>query len=198
VVDVSAPATGMRDIAREAIRARVQDVALDLFDEYGFDEVTVEQVAAEVGISARSFHRYFLTKEDAVVGDLGRYGDVVRDGFAARPATEPVWTSLRQAFQTMLEVSDIDDDRSKKIMRVTSSVASLRARTVEKHSQWAELLTPLVKARLTGPDRDLRAQTTVQAAIDCFHIALMTWATTETTAAADKLLQRAFDSLQPR
>ena len=45
----------------------VQEVALDLFDEHGFDAVTIEQVAAAAEVSPSSVYRYFGTKEGLVL-----------------------------------------------------------------------------------------------------------------------------------
>jgi Bacterial regulatory proteins, tetR family len=59
--------------------------ALALFDENGFEETTVEDIATAVGISSRSFFRYFPVKEDVVLGDAMPIGDVVRDALATRP-----------------------------------------------------------------------------------------------------------------
>ncbi|WP_431957900.1 TetR/AcrR family transcriptional regulator [Nocardia lijiangensis] len=49
--------------------SRIQRVALDLFDEYGYREVTVERVAAAAGVSPSSVYRYFGTKEMLVLYD---------------------------------------------------------------------------------------------------------------------------------
>ncbi|QKT14141.1 TetR family transcriptional regulator [Rhodococcus sp. W8901] len=189
---------GLRDITREAVRARIAKVAIDLFAQQGFDAVTVEQIAAEVGISARSFHRYFPAKEDAVIGDLVPWGEFVRDAFAARPADEPVWDSLRVSFEALLAQPNRDEQGSKRTMRVLTSAASLRARNLEKHLLWASLLTPLVQERLAGDLAVLRAQTLVQASLACFDVAMTTWAEPDETMDAVELLRRSFATLAPK
>lgn len=194
----SSPNPGLRDITREAVRARIAKVAIDLFAQQGFDAVTVEQIAAEVGISARSFHRYFPAKEDAVIGDLVPWGEFVRDAFAARPADEPVWDSLRVSFEALLAQPNRDEQGSKRTMRVLTSAASLRARNLEKHLLWASLLTPLVQERLAGDLAVLRAQTLVQASLACFDVAMTTWAEPDETMDAVQLLRRSFATLAPK
>lgn len=48
---------------------RIQQVALDLFDEHGYRQVTVERVATAAGVSPSSVYRYFGTKEMLVLYD---------------------------------------------------------------------------------------------------------------------------------
>lgn len=191
------PRPGLRDITRDAVRARIAAVAIARFDADGFDRVTVEQVAAEAGISARSFHRYFPAKEDAVIGDPARHREVLASAFRVQPAAEPVWTALREAFADLVGRGGDDRETDRRSVRVMTSAPSLRARNLEKHQAWAEVLTPLVEERLDGPDVELRARTIVQAALACFDVAVTTWATgPERDVVA--VLRRSFDVLDVR
>lgn len=47
----------------------VQQTALDLFDEKGFNEVSVEQIADKAEVSPSSIYRYFETKEGIILAD---------------------------------------------------------------------------------------------------------------------------------
>ncbi|MFI6377098.1 TetR/AcrR family transcriptional regulator [Streptomyces sp. NPDC050546] len=44
------------------------DATLSLFEKHGFESTKVEDIAAEVRMSQRTFYRYFPTKEDAALG----------------------------------------------------------------------------------------------------------------------------------
>lgn len=171
----------------------MSEVAIELFALRGFDNVTVEEIAAVVGVSARSFHRYFPTKEDAVIGDVGPWGEFVRDQFAARSPSEPLWESLHAAFDGLLASSGEQGEREKRGLRVLASTASLRARHREKHALWEKLLIPLVESRLAEPDVALRSRVIVQAAVACFDTALAVWATPGETRSSRELLAIAFD-----
>ncbi|MEE1760388.1 TetR family transcriptional regulator [Streptomyces sp. SP18BB07] len=188
---------GLRDITRHAVSARIAAVAVELFAEHGFDQVTVEQIAAAVGISPRSFHRYFPAKEDTVINDPGQYGQAACDAFTARPRTEPVWTSLREAVDVVLRENVSDSERGKQIMRIIDGSASLRARVLEKHLLWGQLLTPLVAQSLPGDDVLLRAQTLTKASLVCLGVALAAWAEPDETATVSDLLRRTFAAVQP-
>ncbi|MEZ5095685.1 MAG: TetR family transcriptional regulator [Nocardioides sp.] len=50
-------------------REHLQEVALRLFSERGFDEVTVAEIAAAAGVSHMTFFRHFPTKERVVLDD---------------------------------------------------------------------------------------------------------------------------------
>ena len=57
----------LRARRRRQTTADIHDAALRLAREVGFDNVTIEQISAEAGVSARTFFNYFPTKESAVV-----------------------------------------------------------------------------------------------------------------------------------
>lgn len=61
--------TGLRERKRQAAMHAIQEAALDLFDERGFDDVTVEQIAHRAEVSPSSVYRHFGTKEGIVVAD---------------------------------------------------------------------------------------------------------------------------------
>lgn len=160
----------------------------------------MEQIAARVGISTRSFNRYFPTKEDAALGDTQAWGILVRDALVARPGDEPVWDSLEAALGSLLTVADMTGDRPKGRMRVLTSTASLRARNLEKHLAWTETLTPIIAERLpggtSGQDAALRARAIVQSAIACFESALHAWAAEGETCTPLELLRISFGALR--
>jgi transcriptional regulator MftR-like protein len=80
-------------------------------------------------------------------------------------------------------------------MRVLTTAPTLRARHFEKHLAWAQMLTPLVADRLTGPDIDVRAEAIVQASLACLDVALITWAGLDEDRSPRSILSITFDSL---
>jgi AcrR family transcriptional regulator len=61
--------TGLRKRKRLSAIRTIQEQALDLFDERGFDAVTIEEIAAAAEVSPSSVYRYFGTKEGLLVAD---------------------------------------------------------------------------------------------------------------------------------
>jgi AcrR family transcriptional regulator len=191
------PKPGLREMTRASVRDQVAERALQLFDENGFDATTIDDIAASVGMSARTFFRYFPAKEDVVVGDPTVFGTRVSNAAAERPASEPAWTTLRRAFD-VLDLTAADVARGLRTMRVMMSTASLRARNVEKHIAWAALLEPVIVGKIGGPDetRHFRAQTLIHAALACLDVALAEWTRRNGDTPASVLLDEAFGTLK--
>ncbi|WP_168211888.1 TetR/AcrR family transcriptional regulator [Ruania zhangjianzhongii] len=76
----------------------IQRVALDLFDAEGYEKVTVEQIAAEAGVSPSSIYRYFGVKERVVLWDEHDRGLMagIAAGLQRGPALEAIENQLRQ------------------------------------------------------------------------------------------------------
>ncbi len=182
-------------MTRASVRDQIADRALLLFDQNGFDETTIDDIALAVGISSRSFFRYFPAKEDVVLNDPTPFGEIVRDTAAARPANEPVWAVLRRAFDPLHATTVVDVTRGLRIMRIMMSTASLRARNLEKHITWAAMLEPVIAARLSGSDesRRFRAQILIHSALACLDVALAEWTRRDGSTDVATLLDEAFE-----
>ena len=87
--------------SRTAAYAETTAVAMGLFLEEGFEQTTIDQIAAAAGISRRSFFRYFGTKEDIVLGDLASEGERARDALEAVPLALGPWEAIREALGTI-------------------------------------------------------------------------------------------------
>lgn len=87
-------------------------VALRLFDERGFDAVSMEEVADAASVSRRSLFRLFPTKGALVWGGLDEFAHRFLVELHARPESEPGWSAIRAAYRAgalfpeeMLEVT---------------------------------------------------------------------------------------------
>ncbi|GAA1815718.1 TetR family transcriptional regulator [Agromyces neolithicus] len=164
------------DRQREAVREEITQTAIDLFLRQGFDATTIDQILEQVGVSRRSFFRYFGTKEDVVLGDLVSRGVAIAEALARRPAQEEPWDAIRAAFHEAQEISALDKQSTLALGRMLFDTPSLLARHVEKRLRWQELLVPLIAARLpSGGDRDLQAHAIVASALSCLDAASRAW-----------------------
>ncbi|MFT7838730.1 TetR family transcriptional regulator [Saccharothrix sp. BKS2] len=173
---------GLRERTRRAVRTEIAAVAMRLFLDRGFDRVTIDQVAAEAGVSRRSLFRYFDTKEDLVLGNLADSAEAVLAALEARPAGEDAWTALRAAFQVLVENPAFSADRTTRTWRMLRETPSLRARYLEKHLRMVDLLVPQVARRLgvaPGGPPDPRPTAIVTSALACLDTAVGVWAASD-------------------
>lgn len=111
-----AAATGKRERKREVTRERLRRCALARFRQVGFEKAGVADIAADAGVTERTFYRYFPTKESVLFQDLASRFDWFRAALDVRPESEPILDSVRVA------VESFPDDRE-----VVRQVAQLRA-----------------------------------------------------------------------
>ena len=90
----------------ELMIQELEAVALRLFDQRGFKDVTVDEIVAEAHISARTFYRYFPNKEDVLQVQIDRRSRNLRAALSARPASEEPLESLRLALAEQIATED--------------------------------------------------------------------------------------------
>ncbi|MEV7006004.1 TetR family transcriptional regulator [Streptosporangium sp. NPDC051022] len=103
---------GLRERKKQKTRLALIDAALHLFTEQGYEATTVDQIAAAVDVSPRTFFRYFATKEDVALSLPLDGQEAMLAELAARPAEEPPFAALSQAMRavvTMLGEGDLAD-----------------------------------------------------------------------------------------
>lgn len=93
--------SGLRTRKKEKTRLAIQDAALELFAEHGFENTTVEQIAALAEISTATFFRYFKSKGDAVFGgdsdERATLLPALAQAIIERPLHEDDLTAISQA-----------------------------------------------------------------------------------------------------
>lgn len=101
-------AAALKETRSELMTSELEAVALRLFEDRGYANVTVDEIAAAAQISVRTFYRYFPSKDLLLQVRVDRRSAAVREALAARPADEAVMTSLRVALSEATGAEDPD------------------------------------------------------------------------------------------
>ena len=194
---VPAAPPSLRDRASRAVRTEVAEVAMRLFQEQGFEKTTVEQIAAAAGLSRTSFFRYFATKEDVILGHLEEVRQRLLEALVARPEQEPVWRSLRRAFDVLIEESLALPERGLAMARLVHDTSSLRSGQLGKQLGWQDLLVPEIARRLDVADatRDARPRALAAAALGCINAAVDVWTVSDGALDLAVLLDQAMNAV---
>jgi len=181
---------------RAALREEISAAACALFVAQGFEATTVDQIVEAVGISRRSFFRYFGSKEDVLLGDLAARGDAVARALSGRSHAEDPWEALRGAMISAQPETFNDPVADLAIARLTHQTPSLRARLFEKRQHWRDALVPLIAGRLDGPDPEFTASVIVSAVLSCLDTASEAWLAANGEADMLELYDRAVATIR--
>ena len=164
-------AAGRAELRRDLVAA-----AVELFHARGYDDTTIDDIAAAAGVGRRTFFRYFRSKEDAISPDhetaLARIADV----FEAAHPTEPVVVLVLRAGETVFDLYTDDPALSVRRFALTHRVPALRDRESASVDHYRRLFTRNLRARFAGePDGDMRAAVTAAAVVAAHNVALREW-----------------------
>jgi AcrR family transcriptional regulator len=183
VPDDDGPAVGLRERKKAKTRAAIQEHALRLFREQGYDATTVEQIAAAAEISPSTFFRYFPTKEDVVLYDV--LDPPVLAAFRAQPAELGPIQALRGAMRAVfaeLPAEELEVQRERD--RLIRSVPELRAGMLDEFARNLDLLAELVAERVGRRADELAVRTLAGAVIG---VGIAAWYTAGDHALTDQL-----------
>jgi AcrR family transcriptional regulator len=212
--DPAAPMS-LRDTRKTETRRALRDAALKLFASKGYDATSTEEIAEKAGVSARTFFRYYPTKESVVFSAQDPWFQSLADIYLAQPAALNDCDAMCNAFIELAPWAV----RGRTVMRLRErSIASsptLRGLKTDHHEQNVNQLAEAIAARrglakpdeasallagigvlthhraleqwLAGPaDADLEAMIA-----DEFKLLVRTFAATETGAQASEASARA-------
>ncbi len=156
---------GLRERKKQRTRDALIDAALDLFLSQGYEATTIDQIAAEVEVSPRTFFRYFASKEDVALSLTADEQEMFLAELVARPLSEPPFAALSQSMRAMLgilrEIDGAEAGRIMKAQRLVHSTPSLLAGAMRLIRENERRLVAEVARRMgTAPD-DLQSQLVV-------------------------------------
>ena len=102
---------GLRERKKRQTRIALSWAAIRLTVERGLDNVRVEDIAAEVGVSPRTFNNYFSSKGEAIAARHLERARSIAAGLRAEPAAKPLWEAITSAVLTKFTLGDEDEAR---------------------------------------------------------------------------------------
>jgi AcrR family transcriptional regulator len=165
---------GLRERKKQKTRWAIQEQALRLFAEQGYEATTVDQIAAAAEISPSTFFRYFPTKEDLVIQD--QYDALLVSGLKAAPADlGPVAAIRLAASQALLGISAADEARIHDRSLLVFSVPSLRARSMDSFLGTIEVLRKAIGERVGRSPDELEVRAFAGAVVGALTSVMEMW-----------------------
>jgi mycofactocin system transcriptional regulator len=130
-------------------------IALRLFTEQGFDETNVEQIAAEAGVSRRTFFRYFDSKAAVLWHEFDHEVDALRLAFAAVPDDVSLMDAIRTVVVSVNRYTGEDVPELRSRINLIGSVPALQASATSHYDAWECAVTEFAATRLGQPPDSL-------------------------------------------
>jgi mycofactocin system transcriptional regulator len=150
------PRVGRR---RSTTPQHVTDVALGLFAERGFAEVSVDDVAQAAGIARRTVFRYYASKNAIPWGDFDAHLQHLRELLDHVDPGTRLGEALRAALLSFNTFDESETVRHRQRMRVILQTAELQAYSMTMYAGWRQVIAAFVAHRTGVKPTDLQPQT---------------------------------------
>jgi AcrR family transcriptional regulator len=155
-------------------RGRLQEAALALFAERGFDQATAADVAARAGLTERTFFRHFADKREVLFGGSDLLRERIVTGVAGAPeASRPLDAVAAGLDAAAAMLGEFRRDLSRQRQAVIAANPELRERELAKLADYATGVAAALRRRGVG---ELQATIAAEAGMTVLRVALERWA----------------------
>jgi len=148
-------------------------VALTLWDQRGYENVAMNEVAAAAGVNERTLFRYFASKSDLVWQAIGTSFSDLQRHLAATPADGPLITRIRLGILASFELPE-DPGITRLRMRIISRTAELHSSSSPQFIAWRTIIRDFAAQHLGVPAAD-RTPLIVAACVQAATMSALIW-----------------------
>jgi len=165
--------SGLRERKKQKTKAAIQRAALRLFKKRGYEETTIEEIAAAAEISPSTFFNYFPTKEDVVLFD--EYDPMLFPILTDAPPGETLRQSIHRVLQAFAVILEQDREDILERSRLALEVPELRARIWEELEKAREMFAAVISSRTGRDAADFEVQVVAMTLITIAFQASVEW-----------------------
>lgn len=174
------------------VQDAIWNAAIDLFAEKGFDEATVDDIAAAAGVSQRTFFRYFASKSDLLGQGMLAYGEALRAAIKAAPKSAQEFEVLRGAvLEIAATVASLP--RTREVIAVVMQCPAAREAQLSRRAEVEEKVAQAYAARIKkGSQNEMTARLLAGLTLTLLDVTLRLWYANpvqEITVVAERVMQ---------
>ena len=174
-------------------RGRLEQAALELYIERGFEQTTVAEIAQRAGLTERTFFRHFADKREVLFGGAGALQELLVSTLANTPDSAAPIDAIAAALEAAGALLQERRDYSWQRQIVIASNAELRERELIKLASLASALADALRQRGV---RDPAASLTGEAGIAVFKIAFERWINETNQQELPQLIRESLEELK--
>jgi AcrR family transcriptional regulator len=174
-------------------RGRLEQAALELYVERGFEQTTVAEIAERAGLTERTFFRYFTDKREVLFAGGANLQEFLVSAVASAPDSAAPIEAVAAALEGAGALLQERRDYARRRQAVIAANAGLQERELIKLASLASALATALRERgVTGPAASLAAE----AGIAVFRIAFERWVGGTGRPDLPQLIRESFDDLK--
>lgn len=174
-------------------RGRLEEAALELYAERGYDRVTVAEIAERAGLTERTFYRHFADKREVLFAGGLALEDLLATAVAEAPADVTPYAAVEAAMVRVAEVLKGRSEVAPRRQAIIEANAELRERELGKMASWSRVLAEALQARGAGQQV---AHVVAQAGVAVFRVAFESWVRDGARQDPSAVVREAFGQLR--
>jgi AcrR family transcriptional regulator len=172
---------------------RLQQSALELYSERGFEATAVTDIAERAGLTERTFFRYFADKREVLFGGTEELLELFTNAVAgASPSLGPM-DAVAEALTASAVFFEGRIDHARRRQAVIDANPSLRERELNKLASMAAAVADALRGRGVG---DPAAILTAEAGVTVFKVAFARWLDEADDDDLGTVMQQTLDELR--
>jgi AcrR family transcriptional regulator len=174
-------------------RGRLEQAALELFLERGFEQTTVAEIAQRAGLTERTFFRYFADKREVLFAGAGALQELLVQAVTQAPDSATPLQAIADALEATAPMFQERGDYPRRRQAVIAANAELQERELIKLTALAAAMAGALRER--GIRRSA-ATLAAEAGIAVFRIAFERWTAEDCRPDLAKLIRESLDELR--
>jgi AcrR family transcriptional regulator len=174
-------------------RGRLEQAALELYSERGFEQTTVAEIARRAGLTERTFFRHFADKREVLFGGAGQLQDFLVSALASAPESAAPIDAVAAALEAAAVLLQERYESSRLRQAAIAANAELQERETVKLATLSAALAGTLRQRGV---KDPAASLTADAGIAVFRIAFDAWISDPAQRVLSEHIQESFDELK--
>jgi AcrR family transcriptional regulator len=174
-------------------RGRLEQAALALYGERGFENTTVAEIAARAGLTERTFFRYFADKREVLFWGAGTLQELLVSAVVSAPDSAAPIDAVAAALEAAGALLQERRESARQRHTVIAANTELRERELIKLASLASALADTLRRRGV---RDPAATLTAETGIAVFRVAFERWANETNQQDLPQLIRESLDELK--
>jgi AcrR family transcriptional regulator len=174
-------------------RGRLEQAAMELYLERGFEQTTVAEIARRAGLTERTFFRHYADKREVLFWGAGALQELIVSTVASAPGSAAPIDAVATAVEAAGGMIQQGGDRPRKRQDVIAANTELQERELIKMATLASAIASALRERgVPDPAASLAAE----AGIAVFRIAFERWINDTGQPDLPGVIRQSFDDLK--